>query len=249
MFLNKSKFAEFAGVSRPGIHKAVKSGSVVVRKDGYIDTKHPDNADYVAKHNGGVPKQPDPKKYKNPAPLRKSRVIKKIADSKKKTAKPKSKKKIVETKPPKKYTSPHDEEENPKNIINPQTEAELDLVRYNEASRLRLIEDVKTKRLKRAIEREQLIPRKFVRVMLGKLIMIDVNEFLTLGNNIASEVAGMMGINDSKKIIKIGKFVDKKLYKIMNHKKRLINKDLKKVNSEPIEEIKSKPKKSKSNKK
>lgn len=250
--LNITKFAEFAGVSRGAVNKQIKAGKIIVRKDGKIDTTHPDNADYVTKHNNGKPKQPDPKKFKNPSPLRKSRVIKKVADAKKKTIKTKSKKKPPKSKQPKnpkEYESPHKEEENPESIVNPQTEADLDKVRYNEANRLKIIEDVKTKRFKRDIERETLIPRQFVRAILGKLVMIDVNEFLTLGNNIASEVAGMMGINDSKKIIKIGKFVDKKLYKIINHKKRLINKDLKKVNSEPIEEIKPKPKKSKSNKK
>lgn len=227
MLLNITKFAEFAGVSRASINKQIKVGKIIIRNDRKIDTKHAVNADYVAKHNNGIPKQPDPKKYKNPAPLRKSRVEKKVAAQKKKTAKPK---------PQKQYESPHPEEPNPKNIINPKTDAELENVLKNEADRLKVIEDIISKRFKRAIERQELIPRQFVRVVLGKLYMIDVNEFLTLGNNIASEVAGMMGINDSKKIIKIGKFVEKKCYRILQHKKRLINKDLKKVNSEPIDE-------------
>lgn len=227
MLLNKTKFSEFVGVSRQGLEKAIKKGRAIVRKDKKINTEHPVNIAYIAKHNGGRNKQPDPKKYKSPGVLRKDRAAKKLADSKKvstKKRKPKS---------PKNYESPHPED----NVEIPthedlENETDLEKMYQHQLDKLKTIEEIKSKRVKTAKDRDELIPRNMIKAILGHLVMVDTNEFLSLGNSVGSEIAGIMKINDAKAVIKINKLIEKKCYRIMQHKQKLMKKFLKEIERE-----------------
>ena len=101
-----------------------------------------------------------------------------------------------------------------------------------------------------ARERQELVDRDLVRSLIGTLATIDQNELLTIPANVAPEVAGLCGADDSKIVLKISKLIEKKLYGFLKHRRRLLTDFLKKVKAEPLEaKVKKKRPKSKVKKK
>ena len=86
-----------------------------------------------------------------------------------------------------------------------------------------------------AKERQELVDRELVRSLLGNLATIDQNELLTIPANVAPEVAGLCGTDDSKVVLKISKLIEKKLYGVLKHRARLLTDFLKRVKAEPLE--------------
>lgn len=85
-----------------------------------------------------------------------------------------------------------------------------------------------------AKERQELVDRELVRSLLGNLATIDQNELLTIPANVAPEVAGLCGTDDSKVVLKVSKLIEKKLYGVLKHRARLLTDFLKRVKAEPL---------------
>ena len=234
MLLNKTRFSQFVGVSRQGLEKAIKSGRVIVRKDKKIDCKHPENIAYIAKHNDGVEKQPDPKIYKPPGVLRKDRKAKKIATNKKTS----TKKRQPKNKNAYESPFPEDNEEVPnqleynnidgKDIYNLSME-DLKNLGQNNLDKLKTIVDIRNKTIKTAKERGDLIPITLVQKVLGQLFIILRNELLQLGSNCSSEIAGFMKNSNTQSTLKTKKHIDKRTNKIVSHIDRKFMKFLKDI--------------------
>ena len=107
------------------------------------------------------------------------------------------------------------------------------------ADRLKTIAQIKQIQINTEKLRNDLIPRVLVQRIISRLYTIDVNEFRTLGPNLAPEIAALASIDDSETIIKIEAIVEKEVYNILRHVKRLMDDFLKSVGAEeiPLEEV------------
>jgi hypothetical protein len=72
-------------------------------------------------------------------------------------------------------------------------------------------------------KRGELIDRKLVRVIFSKIYNIDANQFLQLKDVLTSKISSILGVDDSKKKMKITSVIDKELYKTQNYIKREID--------------------------
>lgn len=78
--------------------------------------------------------------------------------------------------------------------------------------------------------------------MLGQLSSIDRNEVLTIGGQLAPEIAGILGNGDAKEIQKIKDLIESKCYKAIQHKQALIGDFLKKILADSKDDKKRKRK-------
>lgn len=214
--LNKVNFAEFVGVTRPALDKAIRKGLVVLRTDGKLSTKAPLNIDYIIKHNNGKEKQPTSGQFKTRKEKLNATLIEKKKSSKKKTnkIKPKPKADKPKTSKEKKQTA----------LEGNRFDAEL---KKTQLQALKL-------ELETAQIRDSLISREIMQILLGKLFQIDRNEYLTLGAQLATEVAGIFGSTDNKKIAKVDKVIESRLYKILKHKQKLIKVFMKEIKGKDV---------------
>lgn len=103
-----------------------------------------------------------------------------------------------------------------------------------EIEKIKLYEQVKSIRVKTQKERQQLVSRKLIRVVFGKLYEIDVNEFLTLKNKIVPDLAGIMGCTDPAVMLEAEKKIDEELWKVLKHIQHELNKFLKTINEDDL---------------
>ena len=258
--LNISQFAIFAHVTRPAIYKALKTGRLEKNAKGQINTRHALTRAFIAKHNGGNPRL-DPKTTKPKSKKRdtKPRAKKKTAvraKPKKRDTNPRSKKKTAARAKPKRRTAkpakpgpPKSAEAKPKK---PKPRAAIPL--YGQGSSDNNGEDseesptraqaeldkvyaqIDKYRVQTDKERQTLIDRDLVRVILAQLSAIDVNELLTLGSNIAPDVAGICGKEKPRIILKIQKLIEERCYRVLEHRKKKINEFLDRIKAEQIDE-------------
>ena len=102
----------------------------------------------------------------------------------------------------------------------------------SEADKIKIYEQLKQIRVHTDRDRKELISRKLVRVVMGKLHEIDVNEFLQLKTKIVPDIAGIMGCTDAAKMLECEKKIDEEMYKILRHVKHEIDKFLKNIGGE-----------------
>jgi len=216
--ITKAEFAERAGVSRAMISKLIKNGQLVVRPDTKLDVKNPVNQDYLRFRKDKQEKEAQEK------------------SSGKKTTKGSRKKKGTQERK-KDLGDVLDDLEgvNLEDLSDAISSGKLGLLSRSSADRLKVIEQVRAIQLKTDKERNNLIERALVRRVLGQIYTIDVNEFRTLGLNLAPELAAAAGIDDSEIILKIGELIEKEVFKVLQHIKRLINDFLKEIEAETIE--------------
>ena len=196
--INKSKFSEHAGVSRVAVTLACKKGALVVRPDGKLETDNPVNKDYVNRH--------------------------KNRPKKKKTIKQQQ----VEREPEK---PPFQSDIKLTDISSDRFDeflSQLSAINRGEIEALKILEHIKRERIKSDKERNELISRDRVAKFFGKLYQIDVQELRTLGPNLAPEIiAAISDIQDDDgKIIKIEELIEKEVFIILQHIKRVINEHL-----------------------
>jgi len=88
------------------------------------------------------------------------------------------------------------------------------------------LEKAKKTRDERRAKRQELIERKLVQTVFGKLYSIDKNEFLTLGDKLAPDIATLAGVNDPAVILQINERIEEECYKILAHIKRVMSSEL-----------------------
>ncbi len=84
-------------------------------------------------------------------------------------------------------------------------------------------------------ERQELISRRLISKVFAKLYMIDVNEWRTLGANLAPEIAAVAAIDDNEIIIKVGEIIEKEVFIVLRHVKRIVNDFLKTIEAKELE--------------
>lgn len=181
--LKPTQFADLAGISRQRVSVLAKSGRLL-RVDGRLDPDHPINADYLASRT-------EPKKEKKPAVVVKpdKPEPKKKGDSgdKKSAGKTsaKSKTKIVD------YST----------VGISKTEADINKILVTTANeKVKLAQRLRTLILKEEVDK-----------LFGRLYSIVLNFFHPLGQRLAPIVAGICGVTDPVKILKIEKAIDKEI--------------------------------------
>lgn len=102
------------------------------------------------------------------------------------------------------------------------------------ADRVKTLAQIQQLQVKTEEMRKKLISRDLVKKVLSRLYTIDINEFRTLGPNLAPEIAAIAKIDDSETIIRIEAIVEKEVYNILRHVKRLMDDFLKSVEAERI---------------
>jgi hypothetical protein len=223
-WVNQSKFAELAGVSRAAISLAIKRGRVIRQGKMGIDLEDPVNVTYLQSENDSRTRSKKPKKTtKKPKPTKKS--------------KPKPKK----LPPASEKAQPVEEVEY---YHEPEHEALLETYDLNgnafidraTADRLKVIEQARTLEIKRLKERGKLVDREHVSRIFNMLYKIDTGELRPLGDKLAPEVAAICGISgDSEIERKISSYIEDEIYKTLEHIKRRINDGLADIEAEEIE--------------
>lgn len=99
---------------------------------------------------------------------------------------------------------------------------------------LKTVEQIRGMQVKREKERNELVSRTLTQRVFHKLYIVDTNEFKTLGDKLAPDLAAIAGVDDSEITIQMSQRVEKEVYKILNHIKRIINDFLKKIDAEEI---------------
>ena len=115
--------------------------------------------------------------------------------------------------------------------------AETDMLQISaaEADRLKRIEAVLTSRQKRLKDRDELIPRKFVKTAFGKLYSILINEFLPMGDKIVPDLAGIFENTDPELITKGRERTDEEAWKVLRHIRAEFNEFLKTWGEEELD--------------
>ncbi len=220
--LTITAFADFAQVSRTAVYRAIETGRLKRRKDGSLDTAQVSNAEFVRSHKQEKPTEPQQRKKK--------RARQKIPGT---GEQKKQRRRCRKARPPQDvpYASPFEDVEEPVggsgedlHSIDKRYDAEL----RKTLSQIRKI-DIASDEARRI-----LVDRNLVRGVLGTLSQIDVNELLTMGANIAAEIAGICGTEDNKKIVKITKRIEGICYQILQHRQRVIKDFLRKVKIEVL---------------
>lgn len=225
--LNFENFSKFVGVTRVTIQNAVRKGQLEVTTVGEkkrVDTKNIQNKEFYAKHNNGTTRQPKRGEFLSA----KEKFQKTLAEKKNPTPKIKGSTKPAKAKGTRtsKKKPEKTEKKLPKKSADPPPEKQT--ARYKlelkktEAQLIKL--EVETSEMRR-----QLISRTLIKALLGNFSQIDRNEILTIGDQIAPDILGMLGVDDHKMTKRVAKLIVDKCYKALLHKQRLTDKFLKEV--------------------
>lgn len=240
--INQNQFAKLVGKSRQAISQLIQKEVIpITKKNGkrVIDLSNKEVKAYinsVKERTENNIKKTIPVKEVKPKELEK---IKSIKDKKQKNIKIYDLSNLP--------TSPNTEKERQKEkeIFN-KIVARLDAGENLKASeiiflpkvtveKIKLYEMTKQITQKRKQERGELVSRKFIRVTLGKLFEIHINEFLTLKSKVIPDIAGVFGSTDDTKKLKAEKIIDGELWEVLKHIKMEFNKYLEKVKADAID--------------
>jgi len=259
-YLIPSRFAASIGITRQAVSKATKTGIlpyVKIKGKKLINTVDPIVQDY-ARNTKAVREDRDKKpKIKKSVKVKDAKTIEKL----KSVVDPSDHKiidemvkrfpgietglmeaankiKVKDTKKAKNKTPVIVAEKDIPNYLKKMADSgDFTLVQFmglskSEADKIKIYEGLKQIRVKTQRDKQELISRKMVRVIFGKLYEIDTNQFLTLKNKVVPDIASIMGCVDASKMLEAEKRIDEELYKILKHIKIEIDKFLKKIGAE-----------------
>lgn len=215
--LKIGEFATVAKVTRQAVYRAIRTGRLRRRKDGRFDTTHDLNREFVATHN---------RKVAIEAPKQRRKVkVPRTREKKKRGRKPRKAKRMADVP----YQSPFTNKDEPPGGSGEDLE---DISARGQAELRKLLAQTRKYEIAADKDREILIDRQLVRRLLGTLSAVDVNELLTMGANVAPELAGLCGVEDNKIIMKVQKRIDELAYQLLQHRQRVIKDFLQKVRME-----------------
>ena len=218
-----AKFAESIGVSRQAIYKNVKSGllpSVDENGKQKIDLNDRQVQEYlkgIEDKNSQFPKQEKQEKQET----RQSSKTK------------------IEPKLPTGQSSTNPDDEIPDYIIemidsgNLTTKAVLDIPKVW-MEKLKIHEDIKSKKQKLRQERKELVSAKYMKMLFGKIHQIDIDQLVASKTKIAAKMASLFNCVDPEKITKAEEEIDDELYRALNSIQDEINRFLKKIGEDEI---------------
>lgn len=198
----KSAFADMAGISRSRVAHNIKAGHIVVRPDGKIDLSHPTNVNFLEVRQ----------MRQNQGGAQQSRNLPPM--------------------PPRVRKTPDDSASSwPEEIAKidcMDTEALRRLPR-DQIAELKDIQGIRHREQKIREQRGELIDRELVRRVLAKYYSVHVNEFQTLGDSIAPDVAATLGVNDESLILGVEKMINDAMFRRLQSIKKIIDDFLKEI--------------------
>lgn len=111
----------------------------------------------------------------------------------------------------------------------------LNTLDRSSTEKLKILEQIRQIQVKTKKERQELISRELISKVFAKLYMVDVNEWRTLGANLAPEIAAIAAIDDDETIIKVGEAIEKEVFIVLQHVKRIVNDFLKTIKATELE--------------
>ena len=218
--LNGSQFAKLIGVSRQAISKLLSQDKL--KKSGTkFDTENPVNRAYIEYRKKVVP--PSGKTFES----KKKPAVKKGAALNKK--KPNKNNKLNTQK---KAFAPAGKKKDIEAEIDLSLISEIGSLPRGDLERYKLISAIDTQNVKTSEIRKDLISRSLVERVFAKLYSIDSNQYKNLGMNLAPAIAAETGTDSPEITIKINELIDKELYAILSHKKRIVNDFLEEIGAE-----------------
>lgn len=233
--ISQSAFARLAKISRQSITKAITKGKL--RKHPgttNINLNDPSSIDYLQNETPNRTKIK--KKTKDPSGTKQKKKA-----TKKKTGKVSPKNEKSGKAAYKKLAHDLDtfddddiEYELPDDVD--YDDIDLERISKAKADRYHKIEQTKKIKIERLAKEGLLIERTLVQQVFGQIYMIDSNQFKTMGDKLAPDIAALAGIDDPEIIIKINEKIESAAFKILKHIKADIDKFLLSIKAEEIKE-------------
>ena len=211
-WVTRAKFATIAGISRKSASNAVVRGDVT-----FVDDKGDIKIDLEAKLT---------KEYM--AKFKKKRVKKGAGQSAKK---------------PESAPKDSGKEEGGQNLaedidldeVAGILSAHINILNRTMLGHLKSIEQIRAIKQKTDMARLKLIERDLVAQVFAKIYAVDVNEFRTLGASLAPVVASIAGADRPDIVLQIEQAIEKRVFKVLGHVKRIINDFLKSIEAEKLQ--------------
>ena len=210
-WVTRYKFAAITGISKKSASNAVARGDVTFREDGgqiKVDLESPLTKQYMAKFE-----KKKSKKGKAPA-----------------ATKTKPAPKTNETEEAGQESMPDIDLDEVAGVLS----AHKDQLSKPMLEQLKLIEQIRGMKQKTDTARMKLIERDFVAQVFAKIYAVDVNEFRTLGANLAPVVCSIAGVDSPEISLQIEKAIEERVFKVLAHVKRIIDDFLKSIEAEPL---------------
>ncbi len=199
-YLSQNQLAKLTGVSKQGISKAVSQGRVVRISLG-IDPTHPTNRHFIERLEmvRGTA-EPEPTKTRKTNQRKRSGRARGSKTTKTQTIKPKT-------------------ANGETTMIGGYSKTQIDIQKS--------VAQIQEIQLKVDERRRKLISRELVDRFFGKLYLVDSNEWKTLPDRLAPEMAAIFENDDPEKILEVSKRIDKEVYRTLSHVKRMMDDFLK----------------------
>jgi hypothetical protein len=205
--ISKAAFARLAGVSKPAIAKAIKSGNLILLPSKKIDDQDKLSIAYLKKQKSkGKTSPPEKKKAPDKKQTTPKQEIKPVKEN------------VKQILPP-----PENLPQSPQLNL---SEISLDQADKHDLEKMKLKEQIVKERIKNDKERGDLIHRDFVKKFFLELYNIDQNQFLQLEHSLSNKICDFFKTTKDKDIIKVNEILHDGLYKTQNHIKIKIDKFL-----------------------
>ena len=118
-----------------------------------------------------------------------------------------------------------------KNIIDLTAEnIDINSISLADVNKIKGIESARKSAQDRNIARGDLIDRKIVTTVFGKIYTIEVNELKPIADKTPSKIAAIFGDEDSKKILKVNQLLSSEITKVLKHINYEVDRFLKDIN-------------------
>jgi hypothetical protein len=113
----------------------------------------------------------------------------------------------------------------------------LDMADLNDLRIQKEREIIREKQLKNEKLRGDLVDRKAVSKVFNKLWSVDSNQLIPLATKLAPEIASICGVEDPEVITKVREKIDKEIWGVLGHCKRIMSDYLAEIEAENLKEI------------
>jgi hypothetical protein len=229
-YLKLNDFANSIGASRQAIYKAYRAGTFpVVEIEGvlHIDPNNKLVVDYKAIITSKKTARPGHVS----APKKRTKTLKRQSSGKKK-----------KTSRLGKTTSVLNQADIPEYLKRIADSSALSFQQMTalskpEVDKIKIYEQIKQIRVKTQRDRHELISRKLVRVVFGKLHEIDMNEFLAIKTRVVPELSKIFQCTDADKLLEAEKKIDEELWEVLHHVKHETDKFLNQIGADENAEV------------
>jgi len=98
-----------------------------------------------------------------------------------------------------------------------------------ELERLKIAESVIKMRTETMAKRKELVSRDLNQTVFAKLAAVDTSELHPLGDSISGDLAAAFGLDDNEARVKAKAIVDKRVFRALKHRKRIMEDWIKKI--------------------